>query len=172
QRGREPVKPDPGDGGDRAGHPGRGGHATGAGGLAAPPQAGMTEAQRLGGGAAAGADGDGAAHPSRPAGEAAPPGEPETGSNSDLADGGDRSAGLRTAAPGDGLATGGAQAPASSAVAVAEAPPRAGTAPAAEEQPAPVSPAPVRQRPGARVSRELPTCITGIPVARQPEPVL
>ena len=104
----------------------------------------MTEARRLGG--AAGADGDGAVHPARPAGEA-PPGEPAPGSNSDLADGGDRAAGLTPAVPQDGLATGGAQASASTAVAVAEAPPSAGTADAPEEQPAPASPAPARQRP-------------------------
>ena len=48
---------------------------------------------------------------------------------------------------GEGLATGGAQAPASGAVAVAEAPPSAGMAPAPEERPAPASPAPARQEP-------------------------
>lgn len=106
----------------------------------------MTDAQRQGGGAA-GADGDGAAHPPLPAGEAAPPGEPGTGANSGQADGGDRSAGLRPAAPGDGLATEGAQAPAGTAVAVAEAPPSTGTAAAPEEQPSPPSPAPARQVP-------------------------
>src|SRR5215510_11045958 len=103
----------------------------------------MTDAQGLGGGAAA----DGAAHPSSPAGEAPPPGEPGTGFNGDPADGSDRSSGFGPAAPGDGLATGGGQAPARAAVAVAEAPPRAGTAAAEEEQPAPASPEPAGQRP-------------------------
>ena len=102
----------------------------------------MTETPRLGG--AAGADGDGAAHPARPAGEA-PPGEPGPGSNSDLADGGDRSAGLSPAVPQGGLATGGAQAAASTAVAVAEAPPSTGTAAAPAERLAPASPAPVSE---------------------------
>ena len=106
----------------------------------------MTDARRLGGGAA-GADGDGAAHPSRSAEEAAPPGEPGTGFNGDPAGGGDRAAGLSPAVSGEGLATGGAQAPASGAVAVAEAPPSAGMAPAPEERPAPASPAPARQEP-------------------------
>ena len=106
----------------------------------------MTDAQRQGGGAA-GADGDGTAHPPLPAAEAAPPGEPGTGTNSGPADSGDRSAGLGSAAPGEGLATGGAQAPAGTAVAVAEAPPSAEAAAAAEEQSAPASPAPARQRP-------------------------
>ena len=104
----------------------------------------MTEAPRLGG--AAGADADGAAHPARPAGEA-PPGEPGPGSHSDLADGGDRSAGLRPAVPQHGLATGGAQAPASTAVAVAEAPPSTGTPAAPAEQPAPAGPAPASEGP-------------------------
>jgi len=103
----------------------------------------MTDAQGPAGGAAA----DGAAHPSNPAGEAPAPGEPGTGFNGDPADGSDRSSGFRPAAPGDGLATGGGQAPARAAVAVAEAPPRAGTAAAEEEQPAPASPAPAGQRP-------------------------
>jgi sortase A len=106
----------------------------------------MTDAQRQGGGAA-GADGDGAAHPPLQAGEAAPPGEPVAGANSGPAGGGDGAAGLRPAAPGDGVATGGAPAPAGTAVAVAEAPPSAGTAVAQEEQPAPASPAPARQMP-------------------------
>jgi sortase A len=106
----------------------------------------MTDAGRLGGGAA-GADGDGAAHPSRSAAEAALPGEPGTGFNGDPAGGGDRPAGFRPDVPGEGHATGGAQAPASTAVAVAEAPPSAGTAPAPEEQPAPASPAPARPGP-------------------------
>jgi len=105
----------------------------------------MTDAQGLGGGA----DADGAANPSRPAGQAAPPGERGTGFHGDPADGSDRSAGLSPAAPGDGLATGGAQSPASTAVAVAEAPPSAGAATDAEEQPAPASPAPAGQRPVA-----------------------
>jgi sortase A len=115
----------------------------------------MTEAPRLGG--AAGADGDGAAPPARPAGEA-PPGEPRPGSNSDLAGGGDRAAGLGPAAPQDGLATGGAPAPASTAVAVAEAPPMTGTAAAPAEQPAPASPAPASEGPpagGADLQRQL-----------------
>ena len=106
----------------------------------------MTDEQRQGGGAA-GADGDGTAQPPLPAGEAATQGEPGTGANNGPADGGDRSAGLRPAAPGDGLATGGAQAPVGGAVAVAEAPPSAGTAAAREEQPSPPSPAPARQMP-------------------------
>jgi sortase A len=106
----------------------------------------MTEARRLGG--AAGADGDGAAYPARPAGKA-PPGAPGPGSNSDPADGGDRAAGLGPAAPQDGLATGGAQAPASTAVAVAEAPPMTGQAAAAAEQRAPASPAPASDSPPA-----------------------
>ena len=105
----------------------------------------MTDAQRQGGGAAE-ADGDGTAHPPLPAGEAATPGEPGTG-NSGPAGGGDRAAGLRPAAPGEGLTTGAAQAPARSAVAVAEAPPSAETAAAPEEQPAPASPAPAPERP-------------------------
>ena len=105
----------------------------------------MTDAQRQGGGAAE-ADGDGTAHPPLPAGEAATPGEPGTG-NSGPAGGGDHAAGLRPAAPGEGLTTGAAQAPARSAVAVAEAPPSAETAAAPEEQPAPASPAPAPQRP-------------------------
>ena len=104
----------------------------------------MTDAQRQGGGAAA-ADGDGTAPPPLPAGQAAPPGEPGTGANSGPA--GDGAAGLRPAAPGEGLTTGGVQAQARSAVAVAEAPPSAGTADAPEEQPAPASPEPARQRP-------------------------
>jgi len=104
----------------------------------------MTDAQRQGGGAA-GADGDGTAHPPLAAGEAARPGEPGTGANSAPAGGGDRSADLRPAAPGEGLATGGAPSPAGTAVAVAEAPPSAGTA--AAEQPAPASLAPARQKP-------------------------
>ena len=104
----------------------------------------MTDAQRQGG-RAAGADGDGTAHPPLPAGEAAPPGEPGTGANSGPAGGGDRAADLRPAAPGEDLAAGGAPSPAGTAVAVAEAPPSAGTA--AEEQPAPASPAPARQMP-------------------------
>ena len=106
----------------------------------------MTDTQRQGGGAAA-PDGDGTAHPPLQAGEAASPGEPGTGGNSGPAGGGDRSAGLRPAAPGDGLPTGGAQAPAGTAVAVAEAPPSAETAATAEEQPSPPSPAPARQSP-------------------------
>src|SRR5215469_5715150 len=106
----------------------------------------MTDAQRQGGGAA-GADGDGTAHPPLPAAEAAPPGEPGTGTNSGPADSGDLSVGLGSAAPGEGLAIGGAQAPAGTAVAVAEAPPSAEAAAAAEEQSAPASPAPARQRP-------------------------
>ena len=107
----------------------------------------MTDAQRLGGGAA-GADGDGAAHPPGPAGEAAPPGEPGTGFHGDPAGGRDRPAGFGPAVPGEGPATGGAQVPASTAVAVAEAPPSAGTATPSEEQPTPASPAPARQGPG------------------------
>jgi sortase A len=51
--------------------------------------------------------------------------------------------------PQDGLAAGGAQAPASSAVAVAEAPPMAGTAAAPADQPAPASPAPASEGPPA-----------------------
>jgi sortase A len=108
----------------------------------------MTEAQRMGG--AAGADGDGAAHPARPAGEI-PPGEPGPGSDSGPADGGDRSAGLTPAARQDGLATGGAQAAASTAVAVAEAPPSTGTPAAPAEQlalfPAPAGPAAASESP-------------------------
>src|SRR6516162_3100362 len=102
----------------------------------------MTDAQRVSGGAA-GAEEDGAAHLPRTARRGAPPGEPGTGPNGDPAEGGERSAGSRPAAPDDGLATGDdvlptgtAQAPARTAVAVAEAPPSAGTAPAPEEQPA------------------------------------
>ena len=106
----------------------------------------MTDAQRQGGGAAA-ADGDGTAPPPLPAAQAAPPGEPGTGANSGPV--GDGAAGLRPAAPGEGLTTGGAQAQARSAVAVAEAPPSAGTADAPEEQPVPASPAPARQRPAS-----------------------
>jgi len=105
----------------------------------------MTDAQRQGGGAAE-ADGDGTAHPPLPAGEAATPGEPGTG-NSGPAGGGDHAAGLRPAAPGEGLTTGAAQAPARSAVAVAEAPPSAEPTAAPEEQPAPASPAPAPERP-------------------------
>ena len=103
----------------------------------------MTDARHLGGGAA-GTDGDGAAHPSLPAGEAVPPGGPGTESNGDPADGSDRPTGLRPAGPGDDLATaaGSAQALASTAVAVEDAPPSAGTDAAAAEQPAPASPAP------------------------------
>jgi hypothetical protein len=97
----------------------------------------MTDARRLGGGAA-GADGDGAAHPSRLAGETAAPGEPGTAGNGGAVGGSDCPAGIT----GDGLATGGAPGPASAAVAVAEAPPGAGTATAEEERPAPASPAP------------------------------
>jgi sortase A len=67
----------------------------------------MTDAQRLDGGAAE-TDADGAAHPPRPAGEAAPPGEPGTGFNGDPADGSDRPAGSGPDVPGEGLATGGA----------------------------------------------------------------
>jgi len=105
----------------------------------------MTDARHLGGGAA-GTDGDGAAHPSLTAGEAAPPGGPGTGSNGDPADGGDGPAGLRAAGPGDGLSTaaGSAQALASTAVAVEEPPPSAGPVGEAE-QPAPASPAPSGQ---------------------------
>jgi len=106
----------------------------------------MTEAQHPGG--TAGADGDGAVHQARPAGEAQP-GEPGAGPNSGLADGGDRSAGLSPAMPQDGLATGGAQAAAGTAVAVAEAPPSTGNAAAPAEQPAPASPAPVSESPPA-----------------------
>ena len=106
----------------------------------------MTEAQHPGG--TAGADGDGAVHQARPAGEAQP-GEPGAGPNSGLADGGDRSAGLSPAMPQDGLATGGAQAAAGIAVAVAEAPPSTGNAAAPAEQPAPASPAPVSESPPA-----------------------
>ena len=106
----------------------------------------MTDARHQGGGAA-GTDGDGAAHPWLPAGKAAPPGGPGTGSDSDRADGSDRPAGLRPAGPGAGHATaaGSAQAPASTAVVVEEAPPSAGTGAAAAEQPAPASPAPAGQ---------------------------
>src|SRR5439155_2278145 len=104
-----------------------------------------------------GADGDGAAHPARPAGEATP-GEPGPGSSSEPADGGDRAAGLRPAVPGDGLATGGAPAAASTAVAVAEAPPSTGTAAAPAEQPALASPAPASEGPpagGADLQRQV-----------------
>jgi sortase A len=105
----------------------------------------MTDAQHPGGGAA-GTDGDGAARPWLPAGKAAPPGEPETGSTSGPADGSDHPAGLSPAGPGDGLpAAGSAPAPASTAVAVEEAPPSAGTDAAAAEAPAPASPAPTGQ---------------------------
>ena len=104
----------------------------------------MTDAQRQDGGAA-GAHGDGTAHPPLPAAEAAPPGEPGTGANSGPVGGDDGAAGLSPAAPGEGLATAAAPSPAGTAVAVAEAPPGAGTA--AEEQPAPASPAPASQRP-------------------------
>ena len=105
----------------------------------------MTDARHQGGGAA-GTDGDGAAHPSLTAGEAAPPGGPGTGPNGDPADGGDGPAGLRAAGPGDGLSTaaGSAQALASTAVAVEEPPPSAGPVGEAE-QPAPASPAPSGQ---------------------------
>ena len=125
----------------------------------------MTDAQRTGAGAAGAdgglggeADGDGTAQPPGPAGERAPPGEQGTLFNSDLADGGDRSAGVRPAAPGDGLATAGAQAPAgtavqapaSTAVAVAEAPSTAGTAAAPGQQSAPASPAPASPAPASQ----------------------
>jgi sortase (surface protein transpeptidase) len=106
----------------------------------------MTEAQRQGG--TAGADGDGAVHPARPAGEARP-GEPAPGPNSDLADGGDPAAGLTPAVPQDGLAARGAQAVASTAVAVAEAPPSTATAVASAAQLAPASPAPASEGPPA-----------------------
>jgi len=106
----------------------------------------MTEARRLGG--TAGADGDGAVHPAGPAGEA-PPGEPGPGPNSDLDNGGDRAAGSRPAVPQDGLGTGGAQAPASTAVAVAEAPPSTRAPAAPGEQWAPASPAPASEGPPA-----------------------
>jgi sortase (surface protein transpeptidase) len=111
----------------------------------------MTEAQRQGG--TAGADGDGAVHPARPAGEA-PPGEPAPGSDSDLAGGGDRAAGLSPAVPQDGLAAGGAQAvastaAASTAVAVAEAPPSTATTVVPAVQPAPAGPAPASAGPPA-----------------------
>src|SRR5215472_988641 len=106
----------------------------------------MTEARRLGG--TAGADGDGAVHPAGPAGEA-PPGEPGPGPNSDLHNGGDRAAGSRPAVPQDGLGTGGAQAPASTAVAVAEAPPSTRAPAASAEQWAPASPAPASEGPPA-----------------------
>jgi sortase (surface protein transpeptidase) len=100
----------------------------------------------------------------RPAGEV-PPGESGPGSNSDLANGGDRAAGIRPAVPGDGLATGGATAAASTAVAVAEAPPSTGTSAAPAEYLAPADPAPASETPPAGTDRMQRLVLRGSAVA-------